>query len=938
VAACLSRTELAAQDATGQDRSAQPSPVLTLHVATNLVRIPVLVLTPQYERLYSPIAPNRFTIQFGSEPPIRPKYVRREGDDPIDVAFVLDTRWPQESLLPKIDEAIANLAPTYLRAGDRISIYATDCAQMHEVEDVSADRVHLKSAVDLALSSWSARERLRKKPPCRTGPYILSDLEYVTMKLAKQPGWRTIIAVTNGDDSKSKLSLEELISTAQIDQVTILGLDPFQAFHRGPLTTDRTARQFTGLCELSGGVLLDLYQSSVAKRMQQFMRMLRERYILEFPRPANLKAGRIPMIVRIDHSDAFICAAGDGVPVSDEVLASEAGPIVAPPPVAAQAENNPTVAAPATEAAPTVESAAQLPVAQKPAPAVPVAVSSPTAPATALPPATPAQTTAATPLFKTSVRLTVEDVTATDSKDKPVHGLAQPEFTVKEDGRTQPIVNFEEYGAERPAAQAAAPQLPPNVYTNALPPAPTTGAANIFMFDDVATGLSGGLKAHPEYLMYARQQALKYLKIMPTGTRIAILELTDRLRVVQDFTSDRAVLTAAIGSITLKPVPVAYYVPHPEAPHGSRPDPVLPGEVCSPANMQSALTVDALEQAAAFLAGVQGRKNLIWFTPGTPWLTTYPEFSRVPCLRDYTPELQRDYGLLTAAQVSLYPVDPRGLEACNSPDPHDTTFCMRWMSALGLDHHALQEMAQATGGAAYYNRNDLDAAVGEAIAAGADYYSLSYVPPLSKYDGQFHKINVKVNRPGVHLQYRDGYTSIDLAKPPKGPGTSAEKAATQPDEELHAAMGHGAAPSTQLLFDVRVAPSTSPPKPGDPQVMGSPAPALKGKPLVRYDFQFALRPEQVTLGSEANGKREGSVDLVMIAYDGEGNALSVLTNKASFAVWTDRLAQFLSRPLLLPLQFDLPPGNIFVRIGVRDLPSGNAGTLEIPVSVDKPQK
>lgn len=40
----------------------------------------------------------------------------------------------------------------------------------------------------------------------------------------------------------------------------------------------------------------------------------------------------------------------------------------------------------------------------------------------------------------------------------------------------------------------------------------------------------------------------------------------------------------------------------------------------------------------------------------------------------------------------------------------------------------------------------------------------------------------------------------------------------------------------------------------------------------------------------------------------------------------------------LPLQFDLPPGNIFifVRVGVRDVPSGSVGTLEIPMSVDKP--
>ena len=52
-------------------------------------------------------------------------------------------------------------------------------------------------------------------------------------------------------------------------------------------------------------------------------------------------------------------------------------------------------------------------------------------------------------------------------------------------------------------------------------------------------------------------------------------------------------------------------------------------------------------------------------------------------------------------------------------------------------------------------------------------------------------------------------------------------------------------------------------------------------------------------------------------------------------VKTDQLAQFLQQALKfpeLPVQFDLPPGKIFVRVAVRDLPSDKVGTLEVPVS------
>jgi VWFA-related protein len=596
-----------------------------------------------------------------------------------------------------------------------------------------------------------------------------------------------------------------------------------------------------------------------------------------------------------------------------------------PSPVASQVENNPEAATPATEAPLAAQPKTGSPATHQPAP-----VAMPSAAAAAPPQSdAPAQTTASTPLFKVTSRLTLVDVTATDSKDKPVHGLVQPEFTVNEDGKPQEIKNFEEYGAKRQAAQAASPQLPPNDYTNAQPPAPTTSAANVFMFDDVT--IARTLRSAPEYFMFARLQAIKYLKTIPAGTRIAILEFAGSLRVVQNFTSDQAVLLAAMDSITFKRVGLATFIPPPALPAApparpgmtplSTPPPPATNEVCSALNTQSELTVEALEGATAYLAGVQGRKNLIWFTIGIPWLTDYSRFSRIPCLRDYTAELQRDYGLLTAVQVSLYPVDPRG------------------PATAAQDHFSMEDMAKATGGEAYYNRNDLDVAVGEAIATGADYYALSYAPPLSKYDGQYHKIDVKVDRPGVHLQYRDGYTAIDPAKLPKGAETSAEKTPAQPgDEPQTFFMNHGAAPSTEILFDVHVTPSTAFAKPDGSSVMGQPDPALKGKPLVRYDFQYYLAANQITLDNDDNGKRGASMEFIMAAYDGEGKMLNVVKQKVSFAVVMDQIAQFLQEPFQIPLRFDLPPGKIFVRVAVRDVPSGNVGTLEIPVTVDNPKQ
>ena len=169
---------------------------------------------------------------------------------------------------------------------------------------------------------------------------------------------------------------------------------------------------------------------------------------------------------------------------------------------------------------------------------------------------------------------------------------------------------------------------------------------------------------------------------------------------------------------------------------------------------------------------------------------------------------------------------------------------------------SIQDIAEATGGKAYLNRNDLDAEIGEAIATGSDFYSLSYVPPPSKSDGKFHSIKVTVDRPHVNLLYREGYIASDYApqkadkkNPPEPPA---------PDSNFLAAMAHGLPDATDLLFGVSVLPSTAPAKPDDPsnslasQFLN---PKLKGKPLVRYDIAYALPAGEITLAGVPSGRR-----------------------------------------------------------------------------------
>jgi VWFA-related protein len=236
------------------------------------------------------------------------------------------------------------------------------------------------------------------------------------------------------------------------------------------------------------------------------------------------------------------------------------------------------------------------------------------------------------------------------------------------------------------------------------------------------------------------------------------------LHLVQGFTSDHELLSAAVNSIAYQLVPESYWTPEPM----SRP------LLCNAMNFQSAQTLNGLNHATAFVSSILGRKNLLWFTPGVPWLTYYAPFSAIDCLSDFTPQLQEVYGRLTAARVALYPIDPRGLY--NDPAFSGETQGRAGMIVPGYstrtDTESLEAFAKATGGKAYYDRNNLDAAMRDATATGAEYYALSYVPPISKYDGKYHTIKVTVDRPGLQLQYRQGYTSLDPAKVPAVPSAA----------------------------------------------------------------------------------------------------------------------------------------------------------------------
>jgi hypothetical protein len=61
-----------------------------------------------------PMDPSGFRLSLDSGPRFRPTYVRREGDDPISLAILIDASKPDNELLPSLIKAIAALPPDFL--------------------------------------------------------------------------------------------------------------------------------------------------------------------------------------------------------------------------------------------------------------------------------------------------------------------------------------------------------------------------------------------------------------------------------------------------------------------------------------------------------------------------------------------------------------------------------------------------------------------------------------------------------------------------------------------------------------------------------------------------------------------------------------------------------------------------------------------------------
>jgi hypothetical protein len=122
-------------------------------------------------------------------------------------------------------------------------------------------------------------------------------------------------------DRGSKTSFKVLRDFAQDRGVAIFGLvqpgDVDELYLRRVPIRENT---FKDLCELTGGMVLTAAPKELEERLKWFTTLLRDRYILEFPRPHDAEGGKVEMSVTVEKMKAFILTAGIGIPLPDPAI------------------------------------------------------------------------------------------------------------------------------------------------------------------------------------------------------------------------------------------------------------------------------------------------------------------------------------------------------------------------------------------------------------------------------------------------------------------------------------------------------------------------------------------------------------------------------------------------------------------------------------------
>jgi VWFA-related protein len=324
-------------------------------------------------------------------------------------------------------------------------------------------------------------------------------------------------------------------------------------------------------------------------------------------------------------------------------------------------------------------------------------------------------------------------------------------------------------------------------------------------------------------------------------------------------------------------------------------------------------SLDVLKGVSEWLAGLRGRRKAILFFSEAHRHNLYDQINSREASASWTRhDGEADRGAMRS-NVSFYTIDPRGLVGLSAEmmeiqpvfdDPSLRLDTTGLQSDLQMSQDSLRVLADETSGFAAVNTNDFNSAFARIVKDNSAYYVLGYYPPGQRKDGRFHKLEVKVTRPGLKVRARSGYSTPHV-KPPKPPSLAASDTPAVLAEMLDSPL----------------------PKSGFPMQMM--AGAFRGAVAKDNKARVVLTVELSGDGfkfTEKGGLFHDVLDLSVISVDPSGKPTG--KNQKVALDLKPRTHQMLAATGFRVLsEVEVPPGRWQFRVAGRSETSGTAGSV-----------
>jgi len=505
--------------------------------------------------------------------------------------------------------------------------------------------------------------------------------------------------------------------------------------------------------------------------------------------------------------------------------------------------------------------------------------------------------------FKSGLDLVVVNVVVRDKDGNLVRDLTRSDFVVTEDGKAQAVTSFNFQEIER----APMPSMETQTVLGAIaqparaaagtPAAPAEARPLIDMKDRRLIVLFYDLGAmETEDVARAVQSGREYVeKKMAPADIIAVVSLTTSLAVDQDFTADRETLLAALNR--LSPVEGSTAAAGADAEIAPDTGNSFVADDTEFNIFNTDRRLDALRAVADVLAGIEQKKSIIYFSGGV----TQSGMDNQAALRTLVDRAVR-------ANVSIYAADTRGLAALPAGGAASQAsvrgtgaFSGRAMSSQRESFSAAQDtlttIAEDTGGQAFFDVNEFAEVFDKVVEDTTSYYLLGYSSTNATRDGRFRRIRVTLKRPGLKLEFRNGYYA------PRDFAHSGRDDRAQQLQE-------------QLLSDLPLT---------DLPVHGSAAYFRLGDNRYFVPVWFIVPGSQVQF-SRASDKEKATLDVLGVIRDGQNRPVAWIQDTVKLSVAATEEVQ--RRNVQYGTSFELPPGVYRLKAVIRENQLGTFGSFD----------